>query len=101
MKIEKKVTGLVNGALSQLDNLGYQLDAMGIENRVNRHNLIAFAMFKQKQVEGELDSLSAKYDSTKVAMDSILDTTGQFLKSGLDLALLPARYTVLRLKQQL
>ena len=52
MKIEQKLMSIADQVLSQVDNLGYQLDAMGVENQVNRHNLIALAMFGQRRLEG-------------------------------------------------
>jgi len=100
MRIEKKMTSLVNSALGQLDSLGYQLDVMGVDNRINRHNLIAFALFNQKRVEGELDSLSAKIGSTKAKANALVDITEQFVKSGVNLALMPATYTIERVRAQ-
>lgn len=41
-------------ALSQLDNLGYELQRRGISSQVNRHNLAALAMTKQQQFKGEV-----------------------------------------------
>ncbi|PIE41433.1 MAG: hypothetical protein CSA49_03335 [Gammaproteobacteria bacterium] len=45
---------VINFALNQLDNLGYELQRYGISNQVNRHNLAALAMTKQQQIKGEV-----------------------------------------------
>ena len=39
---------------------------MGVENQINRHNLIALIMFGQKRFEGEMDSINAKIDTEKL-----------------------------------
>ncbi|MDX1696425.1 MAG: hypothetical protein R3208_21850 [Ketobacteraceae bacterium] len=45
---------LLDFALRQIDNLGYELQRRGISSQVNRHNLAALAMTKQQQFKGEL-----------------------------------------------
>lgn len=60
---------LMNLALESVDSLGFQLDQMGITNRLNRHNLAAFLMTEQKRLEGEWDSLQAKADRRRVQLD--------------------------------
>ena len=45
---------LVDFALRQVDNVGFELQRRGISNRVNRHNLAALAITKQAQLKGEL-----------------------------------------------
>lgn len=94
MKIEKKLTTLAEQVLSQVDNVGYQLDAIGVENQINRHTLIAMAMFGQKRFEGEMDSISAKV----ARLESIGDSVQRYLKSGLDVALFPANYAIDRVQ---
>lgn len=54
---------LLDVALNRLDAVGYQLDHYGITSKVNRHTLIALAMAEQKHLEGEWDSLQARYGS--------------------------------------
>ena len=53
---------LLNIALEGVDTLGYRLDQLGITSRVNRHNIAAFLMAEQKNLEGEWDSIQAKVD---------------------------------------
>ncbi len=86
-------------ALQQIDNLGFQLDQLGIENNVNRHNLLAVVFAGQKRFEGELDSVKARVGSTKANIESTLETAEQLAKSGLKLIAFPATYTVERIKQ--
>ena len=86
-------------ALQQIDNLGFQLDQLGIENNVNRHNLMAAVFAGQKRFEGELDSVKARVGSTKANVESTIDTAEQLAKSGLKLLTFPATYTVERVKQ--
>ena len=45
---------LLDFALRQIDNLGYELQRRGITSQVNRHNLAALAMTKQQQIKGEM-----------------------------------------------
>jgi len=99
MKIEKKLMSIADQVLAQVDNIGYQLDALGVENQVNRHTLIAAAMFGQKRIEGELDSLSAKVESKVARVENMTDLVQKYLRSGVDLATFPATYTLSRLKQ--
>ncbi|WP_165857755.1 hypothetical protein [Marinobacter sp. JSM 1782161] len=54
---------LLDTALNGLDAVGYQLDRFGVTSKVNRHTLIALAMAEQKHLEGEWDSLQARYGS--------------------------------------
>lgn len=54
---------LSDRALNGLDAIGYQLDNVGITNKINRHSLIALIMAEQKHLEGEWDSLQARYGS--------------------------------------
>jgi len=101
MKIDKKLTGLAESALTQLDSLGYRLDAIGVENQINRHNLIALIMFGQKRLEGEMDSLSAAVDTGKSKVDNIARSAEKLVVSATDLALFPAKYTIGRVKAKL
>lgn len=47
----KKIADL---ALQQLDNVGFQLRAHGITDKVNRHDIVAFAMAQQNRIKGEM-----------------------------------------------
>lgn len=101
MNAQKKLNELAESILTQLDNLGYQLDTMGVENQINRHNLIALLMFGQKRLEGELDSLNAKIGSGKAKVEGIVDSAEKLLISAGNLAVFPAKYTIERVKSQL
>lgn len=46
----KKIADL---ALQQLDNVGFQLRSRGITDKVNRHDIAAFAMAQQDRFKGE------------------------------------------------
>jgi len=98
MKIDKKLNEIAEGVLTQLDSVGYRLDAIGVENQINRHNLIALIMFGQKRLEGEIDSLSAVVDTGKSKIDSITRSAEKLVVSATDLALFPAKYTIDRVK---
>lgn len=50
----KKIADL---ALQQLDNVGFQLRAHGITDKVNRHDIVAFAMAQQNRFKGEMTRL--------------------------------------------
>lgn len=100
MNAQKKLNEIAEKVLLQLDNLGYQLDTMGVENQINRHNLIALIMFGQKRLEGELDSINAKVDSGKAKIEGIMDSAEKLLVSVGNLAVFPAKYTLDRVKTQ-
>ncbi|TBW54831.1 hypothetical protein EZI54_12335 [Marinobacter halodurans] len=59
MNVKKAIDLALNG----LDAVGYRLDQYGVTSKVNRHTLIALAMAEQKHLEGEWDSLQARYGS--------------------------------------
>ena len=101
MKVDKKINEIAESALAQLDSLGYRLDSIGVENQINRHNLIALIMFGQKRLEGEMDSLSAVVDTGKSKIDNITRSAEKLVVSAADLALFPAKYTISRVKAQL
>lgn len=63
---------LTNIALNGLDSIGYRLDQYGITGRLNRHNLAAFIMLEQKHLEGEWDSIQAKFDRRRSQIDGLL-----------------------------
>tara|TARA_R110002072_G_scaffold57188_1_gene147241 strand:+ start:8265 stop:8570 length:306 start_codon:yes stop_codon:yes gene_type:complete len=100
MNAQKKLNELAENVLAQLDNLGYQLDTMGVDNQINRHNLIALIMFGQKRFEGELDSLNARIGSGKARIEGIVDSTEKLFISAGNLAVFPAKYTIERVKAQ-
>ena len=100
MNAQKKLNEIAERVLSQLDNLGFQLDTMGVDNQINRHNLIALIMFGQKRLEGELDSINAKIDTGKAKIEGIVDSAEKLLVSAGNLAVFPAKYTLDRVKAQ-
>jgi len=100
MNAQKKLNEFAESALSQLDSLGYRLDVMGVDNQINRHNLIALIMFGQKRLEGEMDSLNARINTEKAKVDSIVQSAEQLVVSATNLALFPAKYTFDRVKSQ-
>ena len=88
-------------ALGQLDNIGFQLDEMGITDKVNRHTIIAFAMNEQQRLQGELDSLKARVGSRKVQVNRLITRAENLVNSGVELALTPARFTIETVKSKL
>jgi len=56
-----KTDKLVNFALNRLDQVGFQLERFGVTDRVNRHNLAASVMAGRHYLEGEWDSVQARY----------------------------------------
>ena len=101
MNTQKKIQEFAETALSQVDSLGFQLDTMGVENQINRHNLIALLMFGKKRFEGEMDSLNTRIDSGKIKINDVKRSAEQLLASAASLAAFPATYTIERLKAQL
>ena len=100
MMAQKRITELAETALSQLDSLGYKLDAIGLENQINRHNLIAFLMFGKKRIEGEMDSLNTRIGSNKAKVDGLVLSAEKYIVSAANLATFPAKYTFDRVKAQ-
>jgi hypothetical protein len=97
--MKKKLADLGELVFKQVDNLGYQLDAIGVENQINRHVLIAKLFAGQKRFEGEMDSIKARTESTKAQVEATIDAAEKLAKSGFDLVTFPATYTYSRLKQ--
>lgn len=101
MNTQKKLNELAENVLSQLDNIGFQLDTLGVDNQINRHNLIALIMFGQKRLEGELDSINAKIGSGKAKVEGIVGSAEKLILSAGNLAIFPAKYALDRVKGQL
>jgi len=97
--MKKQIENLGELLLKQVDNVGFQLDSIGVENQINRHNLIATVFAGQKRFEGELDSVKARVDSTKAQVEATFDVAEQYAKSGLGLVTFPATYVIDRVKQ--
>jgi len=98
MKLNKNITSLIETALSGLDNLGYQLDMMGVTSQVNRHTLIGLVMAEQKHLEGELDSIKARVSNAQVKVDRTINRVEGLVNNGIDIALTPARTTISTVK---
>lgn len=98
MKVNPNIMKLVEGALTGLDNIGYQLDNYGVTSQFNRHTVIAYAMAEQKHLEGELDSLKARIGSQKVRIENTVNKVEGFIENGVNLALTPARQTIKTVK---
>lgn len=64
---------VINTALKGLDSVGYRLEQYGITGKLNRHNLAAFIMLEQKHLEGEWDSIQAKFDRRRSQLDGLVD----------------------------
>ncbi len=98
MKVNQNINNLVETALSGLDNLGYQLDMMGITSQVNRHTLIAYVMAEQKHLEGELDSIKARVGTAQVKVEKTIGRVEGLVNDGVDIALKPARSVISTIK---
>ncbi len=60
---------LVDFALRQVDNIGYELQRRGISSQVNRHNLAALAMTKQAQLKGEMTRYELRVGLQKARLE--------------------------------
>jgi hypothetical protein len=67
-----KAQQLLDTALNGLDRVGFQLEQYGITGKLNRHNLAAFIMLEQKHLEGEWDSIQAKFDRRRSQVEGVL-----------------------------
>ncbi|WP_250655495.1 hypothetical protein [Alkalimarinus coralli] len=98
MKVNQNINNLVETALSGLDNLGFQLDSMGITSQVNRHTLIGYVMAEQKHLEGELDSIKARVVTTQVKVEKAISSVETLVNNSVDTVLKPAKSVVGTLK---
>ncbi|MGO1461470.1 MAG: hypothetical protein ACTHYN_02335 [Marinobacter sp.] len=62
---------LLNVALEGVDTLGYHLEQMGITDKLNRHNIAAFAMAEQKHLEGEWDSIQVRVNLRRSQFEQV------------------------------
>ncbi len=67
-----KTQQLLDTALNGLDRVGFQLEQYGITDKLNRHNLAAFIMLEQKHLEGEWDSIQARFDRRRSQVEGVL-----------------------------
>lgn len=65
---------LTQAALKGVDSLGYQLDKLGITDKVNRHNIAALMMAEQHHLEGEWDSLQTRLDRYRGQAEDLLES---------------------------
>ncbi|MFW5825549.1 MAG: hypothetical protein ACOCVV_11375 [Marinobacter sp.] len=65
---------LTQAALRGVDLLGYQLDRLGITDKVNRHNIAAFLMAEQHHLEGEWESLQTRLERYRRQAGDLLDS---------------------------
>jgi hypothetical protein len=98
MKMNKNVLKIADVALAGLDRVGYELDMYGVTSKVNRHNLIGQVLAGQKQIEGELDSLNARFDSAKVKVEKVVNRAETIVTDTLQFALKPAKGAVSKVK---
>lgn len=98
MKVNQNINNLVETALSGLDNLGFQLDAMGITSQINRHTLIGYVMAEQKHLEGELDSIKARVGTAQVKVERTINSVETLVNNSVETVLKPAKSVVNTLK---
>ncbi len=98
MKVNQNILKIAESALSGLDRVGYELDMYGVTSKVNRHNLIGQVLAGQKQMEGELDSLTARFDSAKVKVERTVDRVEGLVNNSISFALAPVRGTISSVK---
>ncbi len=82
---------LINRALESIDYVGFQLEALGLTDKVNRHNVIAFLFAEQKYLEGQLDCLSARVGTGKARLESFGDLVQRRVHAGIEIARNPTR----------
>ena len=92
---------LVNRALEGLDYVGFQLEELGVTDKVNRHNVIAFIFAEQKYLEGQLESITARVGTQKARIERLKNEAERRIQGTVDLALSPLRYTVDQVKSRL
>ncbi len=90
----KQAQKILDRALNGLDTLGYRLEELGITDKVNRHNCMAFLFAEQQRLKGELDRLNVKLDTRKVQLDQLRQQAEQLAQSGLTSLLTPVRSTL-------
>lgn len=90
---------LVNRALEGLDYVGFQLEEMGVTDKVNRHNIMAYLFAEQKNLEGQLESLTARVGAQKVKIERLRDEAERRLNQTVELALTPWKMTVNTINQ--
>ncbi|WP_339800292.1 hypothetical protein [uncultured Marinobacter sp.] len=72
-----KTERLTENALRGVDVLGFQLERLGVTDKVNRHNLAAFLMAQQHHLEGEWESLQTRIERARAKADQKLTRVEQ------------------------
>jgi hypothetical protein len=93
-----KLNKLADKALSQLDNIGFQLGEMGITDQFNRHTCIAFVLNEQTKMKGELDSIQARIDARKVQAERLIAKIENTVTDTVNFALTPAKTALTSVK---
>lgn len=60
---------LTDTALRGIDHLGFQLERLGVTDKINRHNLAAFLMAEQHHLAGEWDRLQTRLERLKAKIE--------------------------------
>lgn len=60
---------MTDTALRGIDHLGFQLERLGITDKVNRHNLAAFLMAEQHHLAGEWDRLQTRLERARARIE--------------------------------
>ena len=89
---------IVEFALGQLDNLGFQLQKHGISSNVNRHNLIAIAMTQQERVKAEISRVELKVDIQKARVERIRQQADELVENVIERAPAPIAEQLTRVK---
>jgi hypothetical protein len=88
---------LINTLLDAAEAVSFRLEAAGID-APHRHDIVAMLANSQVRLDGELQSLEARYAQLKVQANRILGTSEQLLQSAAGLVLFPGLYLIQRLQ---
>jgi hypothetical protein len=83
---------LINTLLDAAEAVSFRFDAP------HRHDIVAMLANSQVRLDGELQSLEARYAQLKVQANRILGTSEQLLQSAAGLVLFPGLYLIQRLQ---
>ncbi len=88
---------LINSFLSLADQICQRLESAGID-APHRHDLVALLANGQVRLDGELQSLEARYAKLKVQSTKILDTSEKLVQSAAGIVFFPGIYVMNRLR---
>lgn len=97
MPKSKQTDVLINNLLELVDIVSFKLEEAGIA-APHRHDVIAMLANGQVRLNGEMDSLEAKWDQFKVQTARIAKTTEKLTLSAVGLMFFPASYALHRLQ---